>query len=521
MRFPIAPQVAPSDSGVATLSLKQFEPGAPTVSKLRRTVRAIPRREPTNKWIALGVMLIGPFLGVIDFFIANIGVPSIRTSLGASFSEIELVIAGYGLTYAVCLITGGRLGDIYGRKVTFIVGMAGFTLTSALCGLAPTAGWLIFWRLVQGSAAAVMFPQALSFIQVNFTGSSKRVAFSLYGSMIGFGSIVGQLLGGLIIHANLFQLGWRPIFLINLPIGILTIVSASFVLKESRAPAAPRLDLAGVGILTIGLALFSYPFMEGQERGWPLWAWVSLLASFPVLWAFWLFECRQSARNRAPLIEPRLFRDKGFVVGLVVTCIYFAGHSSMILVLSLYLQYSLGLNPMYAGFALVPFSFAFLLGSSVSGKINGYLGRRSLHLGVVVLVIGIVALALLAAPAPGHLTPSFVLACFIYGLGRGIVTSPLYNTVLSGIPHKDAGAASGVTSTMPQLANSVGIALIGAVVFGMIPKNGATPVDYAHGFVTSSLINLVMLGVAAALIFMIPKNRGRDLPTGKLALAEG
>jgi predicted MFS family arabinose efflux permease len=218
-------------------------------------------------------------------------------------------------------------------------------------------------------------------------------------------------------------------------------------------------------------------------------------------------------------VEPRLFRDKGFVVGLIVTCIYFAGHSSMILVLSLYLQFSLGLNPMYAGFALVPFSFAFLLGSTVSGKINGYLGRRSLHLGVIVLVIGIVSLAVLAAPAPGHLTPGFVLACFIYGIGRGIVTSPLYNTVLSGIPHQDAGAASGVTSTMPQLANSVGIALIGAVVFGMIPKNGATPADYAHGFVASSLINLVMLGAAAGLIFLIPKSRGRDAV--KHAVVEG
>jgi predicted MFS family arabinose efflux permease len=329
------------------------------------------------------------------------------------------------------------------------------------------------------------------------------------------------LLGGFIIHANLFQLGWRPIFLINLPIGILTIVSASFLLNESRAQAAPKLDLGGVGILTVGLALFSYPFMEGQERGWPLWAWISLLASFPVLWAFWLFERRQSTKNRSPLIEPRLFRDKGFVVGLIVTCIYFAGHSSMILVLSLYLQFSLGLNPMYAGFALVPFSFAFLLGSAASGKINGYLGRRSLHLGVAVLFIGIVSLAFLAASAPGHLTPSFVLACFIYGIGRGIVTSPLYNTVLSGIPLKDAGAASGVTSTMPQLANSVGIALIGAVVFGMIPKNGATPADYAHGFVVSSLINLVMLGAAAGLIFLIPKSRGRDLPAGELAVVEG
>jgi MFS family permease len=160
------------------------------------------KKTPANKWISLAIILVGPFLGVIDFFIANIGIPSIRNSLGASFSEIELVIAGYGLTYAVCLITGGRLGDIFGRKVTFILGMAGFTATSALCGLAPTAGWLIFWRLVQGCTAAVMFPQALSFIQVNFAGPSKRVAFSLYGAMIGFGSIVGQILGGFLIQAN-------------------------------------------------------------------------------------------------------------------------------------------------------------------------------------------------------------------------------------------------------------------------------------------------------------------------------
>ncbi len=521
MRLSIATPTTPSDSGVATLSLKRFESGTDSLPHLRRAPLVSRQSEPANKWIALAVILVGPFLGVIDFFIANIGVPSIRTSLGASFSEIELVIAGYGLTYAVCLITGGRLGDIYGRKMTFIVGMAGFTLTSAFCGLAPTAGWLIFWRLIQGCAAAAMFPQALSFIQVNFSDSAKRLAFSLYGAMIGFGSIVGQLLGGFLIQANLFQLGWRPIFLINLPIGIITIISASFVLKESRAEAAPKLDLGGVAILTIGLALFSYPFMEGQERGWPLWAWISLAASFPVLWAFWLFERRQSAKNHSPLIEPRLFRDQGFVVGLIVTCIYFAGHSSMILVLSLYLQFSLRLSPMYAGFALVPFSFAFLLGSAMSGKINGYLGRRSLHLGVIVLAIGIVTLGLLAAPVPGHLKPSFVLACFIYGIGRGLVTSPLYNTVLSGIPHQDAGAASGVTSTMPQLANSVGIALIGAVVFGMIPKNGATPADYAHGFVISSWINLVMLGAAAGLIFLIPKSRGRDLPADKLTVVEG
>jgi len=474
--------------------------------------RAVTRREKAsvNKWLALAIILVGPFLGVIDFFIANIGVPSIRRALGASFSEIELVIAGYGLAYAVCLITGGRLGDIFGRKITFIAGMGGFTLTSTLCGLAPTTGWLIFGRVIQGCTAALMFPQALSFIHVHFSGSAKRLAFSLYGAMIGFGSIVGQLLGGFLIQANLLGLGWRPIFLINLPIGLVTIIAACAVLQESRSDQPPKLDLVGVGILTLGLGLFSYPFMEAQEFGWTFWAWCSLLASFPVLWVFYLFERRQSARKQSPLLEPKLFKDPGFVVGLLVTCIYFAGHTSMILVLSLYLQFSLTLDPMHAGFALVPFSFAFLLGSSVSGKINGYLGRGSLHLGILVLLIGLLALGIEAGGAPAHLTLGFVFTCFLYGIGRGLVTSPLFNTVLSGVPAKEAGAASGVASTMPQLANSVGIALIGAAVFSIIPKHDATPTDYAHGFVVSAAINFGMLLLAAALIFLIPKTRGRD-----------
>jgi EmrB/QacA subfamily drug resistance transporter len=519
MKLPTAPCAVYSNYAASALSLKRLNPTASP--GLHPRAAAIRKKAPLNKWIALAIILVGPFLGVIDFFIANIGVPSIRRALGASFSEIELVIAGYGLAYAVCLITGGRLGDIFGRKITFILGMAGFTLTSAFCGLAPSAGWLIFGRVIQGCTAALMFPQALSFIHVNFSGSSKRLAFSLYGAMIGFGSIVGQLLGGFLIQANIFGLGWRPIFLINLPIGMITTIAASLVLSESRAEDPPKLDLVGVAFLTVGLGLFSYPFMEGQERGWPLWAWLCLAASFPLLWAFYLFERRQSARNQSPLLEPKLFEDRGFVVGLLVTCIYFAGHTSMLLVLSLYLQFSLSLDPMHAGFALVPFSFAFLLGSTVSGKINGYLGRGSLHLGVVILAIGIVALGIEAGAAPTHLTGSFVFTCFLYGIGRGLVTSSLFNTVLSGVPPKDAGAASGVTSTMPQLANSVGIALIGAAVFGVIPKHDATPLDYAHGFMISAAINLAMLLIAATLIFFIPKTRGRDFPTAEGAIVEG
>jgi MFS family permease len=229
---------------------------------------AVPaRRGQVDRWLALTIMLIGPFLGVIDFFIANIGIATIRTSLHANFGEIELVVAGYGLTYAVCLITGGRLGDIHGRKRIFILGLIGFTTTSAWCGLAPDGITLVVWRLLQGCSAAIMFPQALSFIHVNFSGDSKRLAFSVYGAMIGFGAIFGQILGGFLIQANIFNLGWRPIFLINLPIGAATILAACLFLQESQAENAPRLDPVGTVLLS-PISLPPFVAVHGRGRRW-------------------------------------------------------------------------------------------------------------------------------------------------------------------------------------------------------------------------------------------------------------
>jgi EmrB/QacA subfamily drug resistance transporter len=497
-------------------------------SQLRRPVAGLkmdrPRKPESdqaerNKWISLLVLLVGPFLGVIDFFIANIGIPSIKSSLRAGFSEAELIVAGYGLTYAVCLITGGRLGDIFGRKKVFIFGMAGFTATSAFCGWAGDAGTLVFGRLLQGCAAAVMFPQALSFIQVNFTGSAKRLAFSVYGAMIGFGSIIGQILGGFLIQADLFHLGWRPIFLINLPLGLITILAASLTLGESKAKNAPRIDVLGTILLTVGLFLFSSPFMEGTDAGWPPWAWGALAASIPFFFAFYRFECSYSLDGGSPLVEPRLFQDRGFMVGILVTCIYFAGHTSMLLVLSLFLQLSLRLDPFHAGLLLAPFSFGFLVGSSFSGKLNGYFGRNSLHLGAGILAISLVCMSIQANGSRGDASLLFVLTCFIYGVGRGLVTAPLYNTVLSGVPTRDAGSAAGVASMAQQVANSVGIAVIGAIVFSVIPSQ-ATPADYAHGFVISSLINLILLAIASLLLLLIPKSRGRDVVTIDTAMAE-
>jgi EmrB/QacA subfamily drug resistance transporter len=487
-------------------------------SILNRGASPAKRSSGVSRWLALAVMLVGPLLGVIDFFIANIGINSIRTSLHAGFGEIELVIAGYGLTYAVCLITGGRLGDIYGRKKIFILGLIGFTSTSALCGLAPNAASLVIWRLLQGCTAAVMFPQALSFIHVNFSGSAKRLAFSIYGAAIGFGSILGQILGGFLIQANVFGLGWRPIFLINVPIGLATVAAAWLILRESHSEKPPRLDPIGTVLLSLTLFLFSLPFMEGRDAGWPAGAWIALAASVPLFAVFLRWEHHLAHTGATPLVEPRLLRDRGFLVGIGITCIYFAGHTSMLLVLCLFLQLSLNLNPFQAGLSLAPFSFGFLLGSTFSGKLNGYLGRKSLHVGTAVLGVTLAALALEASGIHGQQSFLFLFSCFLYGIGRGLVTTPLVATVLSGVPAQDAGAAAGIVSTAQQVANSVGIAVLGAVAFSVIPQR-ATAADYAHGFVLSSVVNLFMVGAASVLLFLIPKKRGLETaPEGEPSL---
>src|SRR3954452_22774728 len=243
-----------------------------------------------GRWKSLAVVLSGAFLTALDFFIVNVSIPSIRTSLNATFAEVQFIIASYGLTYAVLLISGGRLGDIYGRRRMFMWGVAAFTVASMLCGLAPSPVSLIAARALQGIAGALLFPQVLSIMQVTFPSYERAKAFGLFGTVIGTSSFSGNVLGGLLVSANIFGLSWRPIFLINLPIGILTVLAAAKFVKESRSPKARKLDLGGVAIMTAALSLLLYPLIEGREAGWPLWAFVCIAASIPALILFVQFE---------------------------------------------------------------------------------------------------------------------------------------------------------------------------------------------------------------------------------------
>lgn len=429
---------------------------------------AIPRIEP-RQWLTLATVLGGTFVAFFDVFVVNVAIPTVQRDLHASFAQVQLVIAAYALAYAVALITGGRLGDIYGRKRLFMLGMAGFTLTSALCGVAPFPIFLIISRVVQGLSAALMTPQVVSIIQVTFPPRERGRALGIYGAVFGFAATAAQVLGGLLIHANLFGLSWRPAFLVNIPVGVGTLVVATFLLAESRSATAPRLDLGGVCLLTVGLFLLAFPLVEGREAGWPAWSWLCLLASIPVLAAFIAFERRETARSGSPLVVLRLFRHRAFVAGLVVAASVGAGAAGFLLALALYLQIGLRLSPFAAGLILGPGAVGYFLGATLAAKLIPRFGSRlavcGLSLWVAAWIVSIVAVHRGQEAGP---VVALALLLFAMGVGNGLTTPAVMTTVLADVERDDAGSASGIFVTAQQIGNTLGVASIGVIFFGVL-----------------------------------------------------
>ena len=422
-----------------------------------------------RQWLTLAIVLGGTFMAVFDLFVVNVAIPTIQRDLRASFAQIQFVLAGYSLAYAVMLVTGGRLGDVYGRKRLFMLGMASFTLASALCGLAPDPTLLVAARLVQGLSAAAMTPQVLSTIQVTFAPQERSRAFGVYGAVLGIAGSSGQALGGLLIRADLFGLSWRPVFLVNLPIGVGVLIAAAYFLTETRSATAPRLDLGGVSILSVGLFLLTYPLVEGRDAGWPGWAWLCLAASVPVLVAFVLFERRVTARDGSPLVVLRLFRERAFVAGLLVALPNNAAGSASFFLLALYLQLGLHFSALAAGLIFAPGAVAFFVAATASVKLTARLGSRLIVVGLAILITAGALGSIIvhrAGEAPSPLL--LALVSVIQGLGAGSTAPPLFGAILAGIDRDDAGAASGVLSTAQQIGSALGVAIIGVVLFSVL-----------------------------------------------------
>lgn len=435
-----------------------------------------PRKEPrdTRRWLLLAAVLGATLMAGLDVFIVNVAIPSIERELHAGLAAVQLVAAGYTLAYAVLLTTGGRLGDLYGRKRLFLLGVGGFTLGSALCGVAPSADLLIVFRVAQGAVAALMVPQVLAFIQVSFDPLERPLAFSAYAATLGLASILGQLLGGVLLAVNLLGLGWRSIFLVNVPVGLVVWLAALLVVRESRRTSVrSHLDHGGMTLLTLALALFIFPLVLGSSTGWPLWTWLCLLLSVPCLLAFLAYERRITRRDQLPLVSLALFSLRSFSVGTLTNLLNNALFAACLFLFSIYLQTIRGFTPLHSGFAFTVGSLGYILASSTSTHIVRRLGKRHLSQAAGGVTLGYLLLLLTGQwLAPAWSTFSLLIAFFVLCFSQGLLYTPLMRTTLEEVAPSEVGAASGVYATTIQTANTLGVAIIGVIFAGLISWRG-------------------------------------------------
>ena len=436
---------------------------------------AAPRTTSTSPWAVLAIILTAVFMQLLDTTITMVGVPSIQDSLHSSFGEIQLVVAGYMLAFACVLVTGGSLGNIYGRKRMFLWGMAGFTIASAVCGAAPDVTTLICSRVVQGMCSGLMFPQVLSIIQVVFGRGHRARAVGFYGATIGLATILGPVTGGGLIDLDIAGWGWRSIFYVNVPIGLAAIVLGAALIPESTTATSRHVDLPGAALLGAGLFLLVLPLVIGRDEGWPAWSFGCLAACPFVLAAFAGHERGRTSRKAGPLIDTTLFRQRPFTVGLIACLVFFTGIPSFFMILLLTLQAGLGYSPVKAGAVTLGFAAALAIGSARSAAAARRIGTRVLIVGCALMIIGqLSVIGVMDWAGTGLHGWQLLAPMFVAGLGGGLFVAPVTSVVLAGIGAKDSGAASGALATMQQVGAALGIAAVGVIFFGLLGVNADT-----------------------------------------------
>ncbi|MFD2936695.1 MFS transporter [Spirosoma flavum] len=462
-------------------------------------------KENNSKWVALAVVLLAPLLSVIDVFIINVAIPAIKNGVHATDGQLQLVIAGYLLGYASFLITGGRAGDVFGRKKVFIWGMALFTLTSCLCGLAQSPLQLNMARFFQGISAAFMVPQTISYIQVLFVQPTERTkAVGLFGITLGIASVTGQFLGGYFSESHFAIAGWRLIFFINLPIGILALLAAVVYLPETVSNRKQSFDYAGTVILTIGLVCLIYPLIQGRETGWPWWTICMLMTSFGVFYYFIRHQQGKLKRGHAPLVNMNLFLFRDFNIALLATLFFFMVHTSYLLICTLYFQNGMGIPPYQAGLNFVLWGLGFMISSLLSIRLVVRHGKIVLQIGVVIMVVMLLLqLNLFTLQSPRW---TIILLLVPYGFGSGFVLPSLLNMALKSIPIQFAGAASGMYSTSQQTASALGVSLIGGLFFSTL-KASPGNCHYLYAFQSSLWAEIVCLFLVSYLLYRLPDEK--------------
>jgi len=426
--------------------------------------------QPTNttqRWWALAAVVAAQFMFVVDAFIVNVALPTIAVDLRASAAQIEAVIAVYLIGNATLVISGGRLGDIYGPRRVFVLGILGFTLASLWCGLAQSGPELIIARLVQGATAALMVPQVLATIHVLFSDGSRPRAFAIYGVVLGLGGAAGFLVGGALVWLNVAGLGWRSVFFVNVPVGFSITAAALGFMPYVPRRRGVQLDVIGAGVLFAGLLCLIGPLLFGRELHWGPWVWATMLLGVFIVAGFLRLERAVAKKGGLPLLDLTLLSDRAFMRGLVATFCFFLANLSFYLVTTLFLQNGLGLNPLDASYMVLPLALAFVTAARQSATRVTKVGLKVLTDGCALQLAGLTGTVALVT-AVG--TPSLwllMLPLAVFGYGQGLVMAPLSGAVLATVPRSNAESASGLYGTVQQIANAAGVAVVGALYFAV------------------------------------------------------
>ncbi|RSM55796.1 MFS transporter [Actinoplanes sp. ATCC 53533] len=447
--------------------------------------------------IGVFLLLAGAFLPIMDFFITNVALPSIDASLHASASELELVIAGYGVAYAALLVLGGRLGDRYGRHRLFLAALIGFIVASAVCGFAPTVGILIAARIAQGTAAALLIPQVLATFHHTLEHERKARALALYGATSGIAAVVGQLVGGLLISADIAGTSWRPIFLVNVPIGLVVLLVAARIVPDTRSDHPVGVDLPGTALFAATLTALLVPLTEGHSLGWPWWTWAMIALAVVLGAVTFVVERRAEQRGEIPLLPPSLLRLPSMSRGLAMVFAYSIGFGAFMFVFALTVQDGLHADALHGGLAILPMAVLFFLGSVFAPRLIGRFGRAALSVGAVIQLAGLAALvAVLVTEWPQVSLWAMALPLALAGAGQSMLFAGLFRSVLADVPIHLGGVGSGVLITLQQSGLALGVATLGTLYLALEPHNTADAFATVEA-VQLGIIALLAIGVAA------------------------
>ena len=438
---------------------------------------------------AVAALLAAAFMQLLDVGIVNVAVPTIQSSLGSSFAGLESIIAGYQVAFAVTLLPAARLGDRYGRRRLFLVGVGAFAAFSGLAGAASTTGMLVAARILSGVAAGVMFPQVISIIQSSFDIASRRRLFGLYGTTIGVATVAGPLIGGLLIRADLAHLSWRLIFYVNVPIGVYALATGAVNLPETKAGKA-GLDLLGGFLSAAGTAMLVMGLLLGHQLGWPVWLKAELATSPLVLAAFWLMQRRRQRRGISALISQGLLTSNGFGAGAALFLMVFLGVAPFFFALSIFLQEGNSFSPLMAGLASAPFAIGTAAASLFTARARTG-SRRLMILGLGILAGSMGLLIAELGRVSGQMSlEALVPPLTLAGIGLGLFIGPASVTTLQNVVVEEAGSASGVITTLQQLGGALGVALISLVFFTFFAANGSAAASAELPAVTAQLRTL-------------------------------